>query len=293
MDKTRMTRQEVFRGTVLAIALAALLLGILMYPLSAAQPTPSSEEGQALFQQLGCIACHSTTGEPLVGPTLKGLFGSERTLTSGGPVTADEVYLRESILDPNAKVVQGFPPAMPPNFGDRLSAEDLDAIVVYIKSLSAPEEVPVSQPGQAPTLAPGDPILGKNLFTGTTRFQNGGPSCMACHSITGIGALGGGALGPDLTQAFSTYGEDGIASVLANIPFPAMSFIFSEHPLTPEEQAHLRAFLQQAVVEERPTRAVGQLALLSVAGAVVLLGLAHLPWRRRLTEVRRSLIKER
>ncbi|MFN3338009.1 MAG: hypothetical protein ACK42I_10985, partial [Thermomicrobium sp.] len=48
-------------------------------------------------------------------------------------------------------------------------------------------------------LPPGDPIRGKELFTGVLRFENGGPPCQACHSIGGIGALGGGQLGPDLT----------------------------------------------------------------------------------------------
>ncbi|MFQ5795484.1 MAG: cytochrome C oxidase subunit IV family protein [Candidatus Bipolaricaulia bacterium] len=93
------------------------------------------ERGRQLAQQNACLGCHTTTGEVIIGPTWKELFGSERMLDSGETITADEAYLRESILNPNAKVVQGFNPIMPTTFGNLFSAEDIDAIVAYIKSL--------------------------------------------------------------------------------------------------------------------------------------------------------------
>ncbi|MFQ5795599.1 MAG: c-type cytochrome [Candidatus Bipolaricaulia bacterium] len=103
-----------------------------------AEPEPAAvERGRQLAQQFGCLGCHTVTGERLVGPTWKGLFDSERMLASGETVTADEVYLRESILNPNAKVVQDFLPNIMPNLGSALSDDDLDAIIAYIKSLSA------------------------------------------------------------------------------------------------------------------------------------------------------------
>ncbi|WP_456427909.1 cytochrome c oxidase subunit II [Rhodocaloribacter sp.] len=93
------------------------------------------ERGEQLYVQQTCNACHSTDGSPGVGPTFKGLFGSERALEGGGTVVADENYIRESILNPTAKVAQGFSPIMPASFGS-LPAEDIDALVAYIKSLS-------------------------------------------------------------------------------------------------------------------------------------------------------------
>jgi len=70
------------------------------------------EEGARLYQMFGCMACHSTDGstEGKVGPSWKGLFGTERDIAKGakGKFKADEVYLRESILNPSAKVVKGF-----------------------------------------------------------------------------------------------------------------------------------------------------------------------------------------
>jgi cytochrome c2 len=65
--------------------------------------------GAQLFQSLGCTGCHSLTGAKLVGPSFKGLFGSKVQLSTGQTVTADEAYLLQSIEDPDAKIVKGFP----------------------------------------------------------------------------------------------------------------------------------------------------------------------------------------
>ncbi len=91
------------------------------------------ERGKQLAQANGCLGCHSVDGSPRTGPTWKGLFGSERELEDGSTVVADEDYLKESIVDPNAKIVKGFPPVMPPY--SQLSEEDLQALIEYIKSL--------------------------------------------------------------------------------------------------------------------------------------------------------------
>lgn len=92
------------------------------------------EAGKQLVQANGCLGCHTTTGEKLVGPTWKGLYGSQRELQDGTLVTADEAYLHESIVNPTAKIVKGFQPVMPPfSF---LKDEQIQAIIAYIKSLS-------------------------------------------------------------------------------------------------------------------------------------------------------------
>src|SRR5262249_59430414 len=65
--------------------------------------------GSKLFESLGCSGCHSLTGATLVGPTFKRLYGSKVLLSTGPRVTADDAYLLESIEDPDAKIVKGFP----------------------------------------------------------------------------------------------------------------------------------------------------------------------------------------
>jgi cytochrome c oxidase subunit 2 len=70
----------------------------------------------------------------LVGPTFKGLWGRKENLEGGGSATVDENYIRESLLQPNAKVVAGYQPLMP-SFAGQLSDDDINAIIEFIKSV--------------------------------------------------------------------------------------------------------------------------------------------------------------
>ena len=92
--------------------------------------------GQLLFRDKACNACHTLDGAALVGPSLKGLFGSTRTVRTGADehaVTADDAYVERSIRDPRADVVKGFPPAMalPKPVGD----QDIKDLTAYIRTV--------------------------------------------------------------------------------------------------------------------------------------------------------------
>lgn len=97
--------------------------------------TPA-EYGKDLFTKSNCNACHSLDGNRLVGPSFKGLFGRSEKLVGGAEAAVDEAYLRESILNPNAKVVDGFGPssAMPPYKG-LLKDDQIDALIAFIKTV--------------------------------------------------------------------------------------------------------------------------------------------------------------
>src|ERR1700733_9418907 len=97
---------------------------------------PLSPSGEKIFAELGCATCHraDTQGR---GPNLQGVFGKPVQLEDGRTITADENYIRESILDPGSKVVSGFKPVMP-TFQGLVSEEQLNALVAYVKSLSQP-----------------------------------------------------------------------------------------------------------------------------------------------------------
>jgi len=95
---------------------------------------PLSASGEKIFAELGCVTCHRTDTQGR-GPNLQGVFGKPVQLEDGRIVTADENYVRESILDPGAKVVKGFKPVMP-TFQGLVSEEQLNALVAYVKSLS-------------------------------------------------------------------------------------------------------------------------------------------------------------
>jgi cytochrome c oxidase subunit 2 len=93
--------------------------------------------GPRLFQEKGCNACHTVDGSPLVGPTLKGLFGKTVIVLAQGKerqLVADETYLKRSLIEPGADVVKGFPPIMPSQKGVSTEAE-IEEMIKYIKEL--------------------------------------------------------------------------------------------------------------------------------------------------------------
>lgn len=95
---------------------------------------PLAEAGAKLFEKQGCKQCHSIDGSPGVGPSMKGLWDKTESLTGGATAKVDENYIRESILEPMAKVVNGFPPAMP-TYAGRIKDKEITAIIEYVKTL--------------------------------------------------------------------------------------------------------------------------------------------------------------
>jgi cytochrome c oxidase subunit 2 len=98
-----------------------------------------ASQGEKLFQKFACNTCH-TNDATARGPVLLGLFGSTVTLSDDKTLVADENYIRESILNPQAKLVKGFGPIMP-TFQGQVNEEDLLKLLAYIKSL-APQKEP-------------------------------------------------------------------------------------------------------------------------------------------------------
>ena len=96
-----------------------------------------AETGAKLFTQLACISCHSDTAQAR-GPSLHGLYNSTVLLDTGQRVLADDAYLRESILQPKAKLVAGYQPLMP-TFQGIVSEDQVLQLIAYIKSLQAPQ----------------------------------------------------------------------------------------------------------------------------------------------------------
>ena len=116
--------------------------------------------GQQMFESLGCASCHGANAEGGRGPALLGVYGNNVVLNNGQSVKADEAYVRESVLNPQAKIVTGFGPIMP-SFQGQLSEEQLLQLVAYVKSLSTPKTEtqtakppPSAKPSAAPTITP-------------------------------------------------------------------------------------------------------------------------------------------
>jgi cytochrome c oxidase subunit 2 len=134
--------------TLASIAGVWLFGGVPKAPVGTVQAQPVTYDpalaarGQPLFTQFGCNACHSTTGAAGVGPTLQNVYNHPVRLNDGTVILADEAYVRESIQQPNARVVNGFTSgtmlsAIGPRLPEITQPENLNALVEYIKSLAA------------------------------------------------------------------------------------------------------------------------------------------------------------
>jgi len=271
------TRSRVsLRRRFLVLAAIAVLAATLFLDAGNTAYAQSPADGETIFAE-NCVACHSTGADQIVGPGLAGI--ADRT--------ASDDYIRESIVDPGAFVVEGFQNIMPSTIGDSLSSGDLDDLVAYLGTLSAsgagsPEPELISAPAST-----GDRDRGENLFAGPRRLENDGPACSACHSAGGFGALGGGSLGPDLTNAYAKLGD---AMILFPETSKTMKPIFTERPLTDQEKADLLEFFKTADISERDTAQVIQLFGVSVAGLVIIAVFTQLIWRRRLRGVRKPMV---
>ncbi|MGE5382096.1 MAG: cytochrome c oxidase subunit II [Omnitrophica WOR_2 bacterium] len=102
---------------------------------SAANPAAA---GKKLTELNGCIACHSSDGTKLVGPSFKGIYGTKQKVETNGKsreVTVDDAYIKNSIYNPDADVVEGFKKGQMTSFKEQLKDQDIQQIIEYIKSL--------------------------------------------------------------------------------------------------------------------------------------------------------------
>jgi mono/diheme cytochrome c family protein len=232
-----------------------------------------AQDGKALYGQ-HCAACH--------GPEAQGIPGAMPPL-AGNPRVQDEAYVvkvvREGLSGPlevGGVTYNGVMPPMP-----QVSEAEARAIAQYLKGLGA-------APAEAKPLpqTQGDPALGRALFLGQKALQNGGAPCQACHTVAGVGFLGGGALGRDLTDAAQRLGgEAGLAALLQNpvSPFPVMREAYRNKPLTQAEAAALAAFLVQVSQEvpRLPSLYLGRFLVAGLALLALLLLYQAVLWQLR------------
>lgn len=272
------------RAICLPLVVLAYLIGSLLR-VEAAPAGQGGTSGETIFHTK-CVACHTIGQGKLVGPDLKDVTARR-----------DAQWLKSFITDPNKLFASNDPTAQQllsesnnvkmPALG--LTPAEVDAILVFLGSPSTPAGNTSAPVAQTATVV-GDPAAGRRAFTGELRLGNGGPACIGCHTVSGIGSLGGGALGPELTHAAQRYPGPGLAAVLGNIVFPTMVGPFANRPLTPQEQADLVTFLGE-VDQERtavPVFAGGAITAntwrllgIGLAGAVALTALLALFWPRQ------------
>lgn len=185
------------------------------------------------------------------------------------------------------------------------AAAFLAVLLAGWKAMPQPTPERTAEPGQTPILEPlrsvrsqgtleGDVERGRDLFMGRLHFQNGGPPCMGCHNVGQNGLLGGGAMGPDLTNVSRERSQTEILGFLSNTGrniSPVMRAIYISHPLTWEEQSDVLAFLVASAGQPQADREFLVLGI-SLAGFIVVAGLLGFVYRGRMRGARTPLIRK-
>jgi mono/diheme cytochrome c family protein len=270
--------------------LGAALLLLLLAGIAPAQSPPA---GAALFEKR-CYSCHNIGSGNKKGPDLKGV--TERRAKE---------WLHEFIQTPAAVNRRGDPAAVelfkkfaPEEMPDQsLTPEEMDAILALIQDLTKKGEVfiPAGAKLSRP-IVPSDVDAGLRLFTGRVALKGGGAACLSCHNLNGVGRLGGGTLGPDLTAANIKYRDPELISILQHPNFPTMTSVFATRPLTDEELVQLFALFQNAK-QRNPTAPVGatttdfKFPLLGAVALILALAGLNFVWKNRLRGVREALVR--
>ncbi len=166
-------------------------------------------------------------------------------------------------------------------------------VILLFGCAPAPQQG-IIQPASIEAIAAGNVENGRKLFMGYAHFENEGPPCMGCHSVGENGLLGGGALGPDLTNVSTERSDVEMASILSNYGWtksPVMEPIYNQHPLTVSEQADLIAFMKSSVGEPETDKEflVLGISILATIGAAIAIGFVY---RNRLRRIRATMVEE-
>lgn len=263
---------------------------------SAALPAAASQtvsEETTLFFERNCQSCHTIGGGRLAGPDLKGVL-----------TRRDREWLGRFLLDPKGMIDSGdayaqtllqeargvYMPTLP-GMNRELAGKLLD--LIEVESALEKSRFAGLQISDRP-LTDADVLRGEQLFLGLRPFESGAPACVACHTTGGTGGLGGGRLGPDLTEAYARLeGRKALSAWLSAPPSLTMQPVFRKTPLQGEEVLALVAHLKREA--ERGAGSVGPAPVLfTVAGiglAAALLVLLDYLWRSRYRAVRRPLVR--
>ncbi len=224
-----------------------------------ASSSSRAADGAALYAQ-ECADCHGERGEGMGDfPPLAGTHAAD-----------NPEYLATFI-----RKGAGDMPAYPD-----LTADELASLVQFVQESLGQAGTPAKA---APPVPPGDPERGRDYFTGRQRLAAGGAPCLACHVAGSHGAVSGGMLGRDLTDAVQRYkGAAGVFGALKSFPFPVMRASYAGKALTEQERADLTAFFQGlGDAKAPPTAWADRFWLPAAAGAVLLFAVVAVIGSRR------------
>jgi cytochrome c2 len=276
----------------LPAAIPVLQLLICLVLIASLAPADAMAQDRKEVFRLRCMSCHTIGGGRLVGPDLRNV--TERK---------DRAWLARFILDPQSVLASGDAYAL------KLKEEARGVVMANIPGMTMETALNLLDLIEAESalensqfegikfsdrpFTAADITAGNALFLGTTRLANGGPPCVSCHSVNGIGVLAGGKLGPDLNAVFERLnGRKGLATWLSAPATATMQSVYRNQPLDGEEILPLVAyFADKAVAPPESGQAATLIfTLLGLAGTAFSLVLFDATWKRRFRAVRRPLV---
>ncbi len=277
------------RGVAVWGRLAEWLVAVSMVVSSSA--TGWCQDSPDFFRQ-NCVNCHTIGGGRLAGPDLKGV--SERR---------GREWLVGFMMDPKSYLDRGDPDAiklleesrnvlMPTIPG--MTRERCENLLDLIEAESqlAESQFKGLQISNKPFTA-ADRTLGRAIFLGTRRLEAGGAACISCHGMHDLPALGGGRLGPDLTQVYERLeGRKALSAWLVAPGTTTMQPIFKNHPMSRDEIQALVAYFAASAGDSpaQPVSSRMALLLMGLLGAAAAVFGFDAVWKRRFHGVRQSLV---
>lgn len=265
-------------------------IGAFVLLLAATHAMGQTQAPADTFRQ-SCASCHTIGGGRLVGPDLKNVTQRK-----------DRAWLTQFIQGPKAQIDAGDSYALQlqkdaqgvvmPTLG--LDAARAQALLDLIEAESklTRSQFAGAQISDRP-FTTRDVATGHALFTGAQPLKNGGPACISCHTVRGLGGLSGGRLGPDLTLVYERLqGRKGLGAWLTNPASPTMTPVFKKTPLHPDDILPLLAYFEDSARKggSDDTTARLDFLLIGMGGTVVgLVGLDGI-WKKRFRGVRRQLV---
>ena len=207
----------------------------------------------------------------------------------------DKQWVYKQIADPEALVKSGDKIAneLAVKF-DRvmenpgLTPDQINNVMAFLAAPKEGQAAVAEAMLKAAEKSKGDAERGRRLFNGQLEFENGGSSCITCHSLPGLGFLGGGSLGIDLLTSELTAAE--IASSLTNVNYKLMKDIYTDRPLSAEEVNDVVTFIQEAQTSNDKDPDDFWFVLLGACGVIVCFFIIQVLWSKRLKSVRKDLL---
>ena len=240
----------------------------------------AQNNGELLFPQK-CVSCHTIGRGKLIGPDLSNIHKTRTEDWIIKFIQSSQSVIKSGDSTAVAVFNQYNQTVMP---DQKLSVNEIKSIIEYIRANSAdpnnPNQKTPNQIFDATAITAVDIESGKNIFDGTTKLTNRGPSCITCHNIANPVISNGGLLAKDLTAAFTRMGAQGIDGILRNSPFPAMMDAFSLNKLTDQEIKDLLAFLyyvdkkgtmQIPIIERESSLLLGVVVISNISLVIFLL----------------------